>query len=92
MAGTGRSLQQLCRAAFSLCNAASTSTAGSSSAAHLAGGSLRAAAAGGAGHQHMFAAGGLQQLVRVSECLLLLAGKKPTWAVYREVPTPGRVV
>jgi hypothetical protein len=69
MAGTGRSLQQLCRAAFSLCNAASTSAAGGpalgASAAQLAGGSLPAAA-GGFGQQHAFSAGGLQQLVRVS--------------------------
>ena len=63
-----RSLQQLCRAAFSLCNAASTSALAAPPAMQLGAGALlwAASAGGGGGHHAAAAAGGLRQLARVS--------------------------
>lgn len=71
MAAAGRSLQALCRAAFSLASATSTSAAAPAALAQL---SLRGGAAAAAAYsnwgglqQHAAAAAGLRQLARVSE-------------------------
>ena len=72
MAAAGRSLQALCRAAFSLASAASTSAASPAALTQLGlrGGGAAAAAAAtgswGALQRHAAAAAGLRQLARVS--------------------------
>ena len=78
MAAAGRNLQALCRAAFSLASATSTSAAAPAALAQLSlrGGAAATAAASSWGglQQHAAAAAGLRQLARVSGQWVARAG------------------
>lgn len=92
MAAAGRSLQALCRAAFSLASAASTSAASPAVLTQLGlrGGAAAAAAAGGLGalQQHAAAAAGLRQLARVRLLGFVAAARLAGWWDPAPLPLP----